>query len=275
MIQRRAVFTLLVSLSCLPNAAAAGLASYRAVYDMDLARASERSGLSDVAGRMVYEFRGSPCAGYAVKFRSVAAFQTEDSEQLIDQRATTFEDMNENRFSFTTQSFIDNQFDKEVKGEATKKEADGAVSVSLSLPEAKTLALPNALFPTAHMMDLLKRAEAGQKIYKTNVFDGTENGDKVLLTNVVIGERQGAGQGGDSEFGPLLNGAHWPISMSYYDTSSDDGGEDEPVFRLSFDLYDNGVAKDFSMDYGEFVVTQTLVELEPVDAPACEAPTGD
>ena len=253
-------------------ACAANLASYRAVYDMNLLRASDRSGLSAVDGRMVYEFRGSSCEGYAVKFRSVTAFRTDDSEQVIDQRATTFENVAEDRFSFATQSFIDNKLDKEVKGEATKLEPRAALAVSLTLPETQKLKLPNAMFPTAHMEDLLDRAAAGEKIYRTSVFDGTEEGDKILMTNVVIGDRKVTPSGDEdvTALGSLVEGAYWPISMSYYDIAASSGGEDEPVFRLSFDLYDNGVASDFTMDYGDFVVSQKLVELEPVETPACD-----
>ncbi len=45
------------------NAAAAGaLAPHRAIYDIELKEASERSGIEGMRGRMVYEFNGSECA---------------------------------------------------------------------------------------------------------------------------------------------------------------------------------------------------------------------
>ncbi|WP_158598454.1 cell envelope integrity EipB family protein [Notoacmeibacter ruber] len=252
-------------------AGAAELASHRAVYDMELIEASEKSGLTGVRGRMVYEFRGSECEGYAVRFRSVAAFGSEVGEQVIDQRATTFENPSEERFSFTTQTFNDNELDKEVKGEATRQ-ADG-VSVSLSQPSSQAVDLPEAFFPVSHMQDLLRRAQAGERIYKSTVFDGTENGDQVLLTNIVIGDKvdQAAKSDGDSaDLGPLADGAFWPISMSYYNISRPASGEDEPIFRLSFDLYVNGVSRDYEMDYGEFTVGQKLVELDALETPPCK-----
>ena len=49
--------------------AASPLMQHRAVYDLVLARASERSGITGIDGRMVYELRGSACEGYAVRFR--------------------------------------------------------------------------------------------------------------------------------------------------------------------------------------------------------------
>ena len=48
---------------------ATGLAPHRAVYDLKLKDATERSGIAGMYGRMVYEFNGSPCDGYTVSFR--------------------------------------------------------------------------------------------------------------------------------------------------------------------------------------------------------------
>ncbi|WP_114390947.1 cell envelope integrity EipB family protein [Notoacmeibacter marinus] len=272
MILNRAIALALVGSIAPVISDAAELASHRAVYDMELLEASERSGLTGVDGRMVYEFLGNDCKGYAVRFRSVASFRSEAGQQVIDQRVTTLEKTENGSFSFATQSFTDNRLDKEVKGEAEHHSNGEMLEVILSLPDRKTIELPDALFPVAHLQDLLRRAADGERIYATKVFDGTENGDKVLLTNVVIGEPEKAGGENDSAtpLGELANRPYWPVSMSYYDVAVPTGGEDEPVFRLSFDLYDNGITRDFRMDYGDFTIHQKLVELEPLTAPPCE-----
>lgn len=267
----RLVFAAALAGSSLPAVAGeAELVSHRAVYDMELIEASDRSGLTGADGRMVYEFVGSTCEEYAVRFRSVAAFQSEAGRQVIDQRATTLENIAAASFSFATQSFTDNVLDKEVKGEAIRNDVSHSLNVSLTLPADRTVELSDALFPVAHLKDLLKRARAGERIYSATVFDGTENGDKVLLTNIVIGERDETKGGEMSSLGELAEGPSWPVSMSYYDVAAPSGGEDEPVFRLSFHLYENGVTRDFRMDYGEFIVRQKLVELEPLTSPACK-----
>ena len=51
------------------SAASANILVPRAVYDLELKDASERSGISGMYGRMVYEFNGSACEGYTVSFR--------------------------------------------------------------------------------------------------------------------------------------------------------------------------------------------------------------
>src|SRR5262245_7878934 len=78
--------------AALPAFAAAPLVSHRAVYDLALDKASDRSGITGLQGRMVYEFNGSPCEGYTVNFRFVTRIDTDGNSRLTDQQTTTFED---------------------------------------------------------------------------------------------------------------------------------------------------------------------------------------
>ena len=68
------------------------LAPHRAVYDLALDKASDRSGITALTGRMVCEFNGSACEGYTVNFRFVTKINTRDVTRLTDQQTTTFED---------------------------------------------------------------------------------------------------------------------------------------------------------------------------------------
>ena len=72
---------------------ASTLVPHRAVYDLELKDASERSGISGMYGRMVYEFNGSACEGYTVSFRFVTQVDTGEEVRLTDQQTTTYEDM--------------------------------------------------------------------------------------------------------------------------------------------------------------------------------------
>ena len=65
----------------LPASAAQLLAPHRAVYDLALDKASDRSGITDITGRMVYEFNGSACEGYTVTFRFMTWSRLIDAPQ--------------------------------------------------------------------------------------------------------------------------------------------------------------------------------------------------
>ena len=102
-----------------PPVAAPSLAPHRAVYDLVLDKASDKSGITQLAGRMVYEFNGSACEGYTTNFRFVTKIDTNEASRMTDQQTSTFEDASGKSFSFVTKSFVDQSLDKEVKGTAT------------------------------------------------------------------------------------------------------------------------------------------------------------
>ena len=103
-------------------AAARMLAPHRAVYDLALDKASDRSGITGITGRMVYEFNGSACDGYTVTFRFVTRIDTGDTTQAHrpadhDLRGWRRQDLQlRHQILSSTRSL-----DKEMKGTATRE----------------------------------------------------------------------------------------------------------------------------------------------------------
>lgn len=248
------------SLAASAHAFAVPLIQHRAVYDLTLDRASDRSGINAINGRMVYEIRGSACEGYTVRFRYVTQSDTRDASQLTDQQTTTYEDADGKSFSFATKSYIDENLDKELRGNATRD--DKGIKVVIDKPEHKDLQLATSLFPTQHLVDLIAKANRGDKFYETTIFDGSEDADKLMTTTVVVGKKEGAATS-DPEVPALHDLASqqfWPVDIAYFDEENE-AGEDTPDYRISFKLYENGLTRDLEMDYGEFVIHGKLVDL--------------
>jgi len=268
-VSRLACFGLAVSsfLAVPGMAGAVPLVQHRAVYDLKLTNASERSGITGISGRMVYEIRGSACDGYTIRFRYVTQSSTRDASQVTDQQTTTFEDAEGKSFSFVTKSYTDQNLDKELRGNATR-EPEG-VKIDIELPEKKTLELQPTQFPTQHLVDLINRAKTGETFYETSIFDGSEDADKSMTTTVIVGKQANASTS-DPEFKALdkLSGEKfWPVDIAYFDESSENG-EDMPEYRISFKLYENGLTRDLEMDYGDFSIHGELVNLAVFDQPA-------
>lgn len=250
-----------------PAAASESLLPHRAVYDLSLAKASDRSGISGISGRMVYEFNGSACEGYTVTFRFVTQIDTDETSRVTDQQTTTYEDGDGKTFSFVTKSFIDQNLDKEVRGTATMEPTE--TRVEIEKPGKAELLLAKTQFPTQHLIELIDKAEKGETFYETTLYDGSDDGDKVMTTTVIIGKPEKA-EASDPEIGvldTLKPDTYWPVSIAYFEETSE-GGEEVPVYSISFKLHENGLTRNLVMDYGEFSMKGKLVDLSMFKAPA-------
>jgi len=245
-----------------------GLIAHRAVYDLELKDASDRSGIAGMFGRMVYEFEGSDCTGFTTNFRFVTQIDTGDSTRVSDQQTTTFEDLAKRVFRFETKSYTDSQLDKDVRGAATDDQK--GIKVDLTQPHSKQIELIQSRFPTEHMLDIIRNAKLGKNFFEAQVFDGSDDGDKPLIATTVVGKQETpATDDPDADkAGAFAKTAFWPVSVAYFNEKST--GDAIPVYRMSFKLYENGITRDLTMDYGDFVLTGKLTKLEVLDTKACQ-----
>lgn len=256
---------LLLAFSASP-ALAAGLAPHRAVYDLSLVPGG--TGLSDAApdmsGRMVYEFTGAACEGYTTNFRFVVESTDEDGNRSVtDLRTSNHEDADGAHFQFVSQTYTNNVLTDDVKGTAAK--ADG-LTVTLTGRD-KPLKFPDAaIFPTAHLEAMIAAGKAGDRVLQKDIFDGSEGGDKVYRTTTVIGaERDDAATGAAAALGAM---PHWPVTVSYFDPTAT--GDQTPDYTISFQLWENGVSTDLTMDYGDFALSGALTTYETLPPSDCD-----
>ncbi|MEO0542558.1 MAG: cell envelope integrity EipB family protein [Pseudomonadota bacterium] len=244
------------------------LQPHRAVYDVDLADASDRSGISAMRGRMVYEFRGAECEGYTTNFRFLTQIGTSGDLRVTDQQTTTYESADGSLFRFVTKTFVDEIQDRSVEGTATIE--NGNLTVDLAGPDGGTIDLEPALFPTAHMLNVLERAENGERFFEQPMFDGSEEGDSVMTTSVVVGpEKQAADDDQEASVDPIFStNKYRNISIAYYDTIGDTG-EGTPDYRIAFKMLANGISRDLVMDYGDFELKGVLTDLELLPESDC------
>lgn len=274
---RPVVWALLLGLGTpvLPASAGVDLMPHRAIYDMELGESEEGSGVAGISGRMVYEFTGGACEGYSVSFRFVTKLaNTDGAVRLTDLQTSSFEEPTGQGYQFFTKTFIDRELAEQTKGRA--EHVNGKVAVTLQKPAEKTVELEQeALFPTQHLKSLLSAAEKGERIVVADVFDGSENGEKVYYTTSIIGDEQnGPGkpqEDAEEAVSKLGKVPRWPVTISYFEEGDANSGEKMPVYQLGFLLYKNGVSRRLLLDYGDFQIRGRLVNfqpLEPVDCPA-------
>ena len=249
------------------------LQSHRAVYDLKLATTRGKRAMSAVRGRILYDFSGSACEGYALQFRQVSELDSGEGKVIVsDLRATSWEDGAAKRLRFHSQNFFDDNLRDKVDGQA-EREPDG-VAVELKEPGEKKLDLKNDLaFPTEHVRRIIAAAREGKTLLQVSVYDGSDTGEKVYDTLTVIGKAIAPAEhaptdatAGKSAFAGLTR---WPVTISYFDHGAEKTGEQTPVYAINFELYENGVSRALMLDYGDFVLTGEMTSIELKDTKAC------
>jgi EipB-like len=265
--------------TCLVAAGAAeagvALAPHRAVYDLKLLKSHGKRSVEAVRGRILYDFTGSACEGYALQFRQVSEIDSGEGKMaLSDLRAATWEDGDAKSFRFNSENKVNERVVDSVDGSADRDSS--GVSVRLSKPASKTFDLDaQTVFPTEHVRRVIEAAEAGKKLLELSVYDGSESGDKVFSTLAVIGNVIAPGEKlpDDAAAGNATLAAlkRWPVTISYFEQgTANKTGEQTPAYSIGFELYENGISRALSLDYGDFVVSGTMSQLELKDAGACK-----
>lgn len=254
-----------------PQISPTELAAHRAVYDLTLSSSRGKRPIESVRGRILYDFTGNSCEGYALQFRQVSEIDTGEGKMLMsDLRAATWEEGAAKAFRFTSQNYINQNLVDSVDGNAERKKS--AVGIDLKKPKGKKYELERGIvFPTEHMRLVIEAAREGKTILELPVFDGSETGEKVYNTLTVIGPEISPDKQPDdaASNSPLLaNMKRWPVNISYFDRAKKDG-EQLPVYSIGFELYENGVSRKLSLDYNDFVITGKMSQLDLKPIAAC------
>ncbi len=250
----------------------AQLVSHRAVYNLALAATGAGSNVTDIRGRLVYDFQGSACQGFTLNTRLVTeVFDREGKPSVSDIRSESWEDASGEHFRFSTSQYADGKLSESTKGSARRPNRD-TVIVRLEKPQRSYLTLTGKiLFPTQHSLNLLRSALAGQTRLQADIYDGSEKGTKVYETSSVIGAPLELSA--NSQLPSIKNSAildnipSWPVVVSYYEQGPKKDGL--PSYEISFRMYGNGVSRKLKLDYGTFSLDGELSSVEFLETKPC------
>lgn len=263
----------LLGLAVVPAFAADLLKPHRAVYDLSLDQSSNRSGITAMSGRIVYEITGSSCDGYASRYRFKTQVDVGGKDFVNDQRSTTFESADGKSFDFATQYFLNGQQEQDLRGSATRKGA--GIAVAISKPEEQAVELEDAIFMNRHMEMILESAKREETILTAKIFDGSDDGDSLVDTTAIIGTPrllEGAQSNEPEKVVESIGAVNaWPVSVSYFnDDQLVGGGERVPNYQISFLLQEDGVSRNLKMRYTDYSMKGVLVDLEYLPASTCQ-----
>lgn len=248
---------------------AAGLAPHRAVYELTLDPAKSSTKLDRAGGRIAFELTGNACEGYSVALRQVTELDTGEGRlSRSDLNSVSWEAGDANSYRFKSRNVVNDEERDSVEGLAERKQ-DGGLTVRLSAPKRDSFEIAGRpAFPTEHLVKLLAKAAASERILETQVFDGAPDGRKVYDTLSVIGaavtDENVSEQAARKP--ELANMRRYPVTVSYFEPGV---GERTPTYVLGFELYENGISRALRLDYGGFALRGELVTLELLKTTSC------
>ena len=246
------------------NAATAQLQPHRAVYTMAFGTARSSGGTADARGVMYIEW-AEGCDGWTSSQRvKLMLYPTQGGEIDTDSNFSSWESRDGGSYRFTVRNTRNGQVTEELRGDAKLDGPDRSGRAAFATPPGLSFALPKgALFPTEHMLRLIVAAQAGERRFSRVIFDGS-NVAGPMEANAIIGA---AGRPSASMPVELQTFVSWPVRLAFFSINSQQA---EPEQEMAIRLYENGVADQFVIDYGDFTVTAVLAKMEPLSRPKCD-----
>jgi hypothetical protein len=241
------------------------MVGHRAAYRLTLDKVRDNSDIARAEGVMLYEVVDS-CDGWATRQRFQLRLTDRDGQDVeTASDYSTFETKDGKKIRFSLTQTSQGAVSQRVAGEA-EVTPDGG-TVTYTEPEQKEEALPKGtLLPMLHTIRSLAAARAGTRMMVVPLFDGTSP-DGAQDTTTVI-----------SAWTPPQPNARFPdlaklgsarMRVAFFDRKDDGsgGGASAPDYEVGLRYYENGVADEMSMDFGEFSVNGALQELSILPNP--------
>jgi hypothetical protein len=246
-------------------AQAAEIAPHRALYQMTLGSARNDSGVVDARGTMAYEW-GETCDGWTVEQRYRLKMRYAEARDVeIVSSLVTWEAKDGLRYRFNQKQTRNGEVDQEVRGEAKMDGPGKGGVVEFSKPDQQTMKLePGTLFPSAHTILLIDKAQAGETLVSRQVFDGSAE-ENAVQVSAVIGAKV-TPDPAEAKSSPLLQRPGWRMRLAFFPV---DPNAERPDYELGMRLLDNGVSRDMVIDYGEYSIRAKLDDIEPLSKPGC------
>jgi hypothetical protein len=244
------------------------LVPHRAVYSITLARTDPGSAFRAPKAAWCFEITGGECSGYNMRQRMVVNIGDEQGNLgLLDFRIATFESGDGHHYRFDSKTSLNKNTIEAVKGEA-RRGPDG-IEVKLETPAEKTIQIGGeTLFPSQHLQAILNAASSDKKFMAAEIYEGAGTGDSSDAATAAIGKELRAG--GE---GPLREGLRrWPVSVGYFGGNPEPKtamSERTPTYQMRFNLYENGVTNQLVMDYGNYALSGSLEDIQPLEGSGC------
>jgi hypothetical protein len=237
----------------MPPQAITPLAAHHALYTLTL-RSAQDSDVVAARGTMGYEVTDA-CDGWAVRQRLEMTITNADGQDIqMTSDYATWEAKDGLKFRFHMKQMTDTAVTSQTDGEAVLQRAGGPGEAHYTTPKDTTKPLPTGtLFPMAHTAAILAGAREGKKFLALPLFDGTdENG--VEDSSIIILDVKPPFK---TAYPALSDLPSTRVRLAFFDRQP---GTSTPNYEVAMRYWENGVADNMQMDFGDFVMNAKMTE---------------
>jgi hypothetical protein len=230
--------------------------AHKALYTLTL---SGTKGTDVIAARgtMGYEVTDA-CDGWAVRQRlrmTITNAEGQNIEMASDY--ATWESKDGLKFRYHMRQTTDTAVTSQTDGEAFLNKTGAPGTAHYSTPKDSTSVLPaGTVFPMAHTAAIIAAARDKKHFVGLPLFDGTDENGVEDSFIVVIDWKQ-----------PMQT--KWPglsplpstkVQIAFFDHQP---SAMTPTYQVGMRYWDNGVADDMRMDFGDFIMSGKMTEFTP------------
>lgn len=241
--------------------AVAPLAAHDAAYELTFG-SSRGNDVQGARGSMGYEVVDT-CDGWAVRQRLRMTVINADGQSIeMESDYATWESKDGLKFRFHVKQLTDTAVTSQTDGEASLERAGGPGEAKYTTPHDDTKTLPaGTYFPMAHTSAILEAARAGKKFLAIPLFDGTDEHGAQDSSAAIL------------DWKPPFATPHAALSvlpstrvrLAFFDRQA---SATTPSYEVGLRYWENGVADDMQMDFGDFVMNAKMTKFQ-VHPPRC------
>lgn len=241
------------------------LVPHKATYSMRLGHVRSGGDVAGAKGSLTMETAKS-CAGWTLRHRfKLTLINNEGNRIETDSSFSSFESMDGLTYRFTSRTTRNGAVTEDIQGNARLEGPGGAGTADFSRPKGTRYDLAEGtIFPTKHVIHLIRSARKGAKRVYRMVFDGQTKEGALAVNAIITGYLKKPDQRWARN--RLTNRPSWHMRLAFYPVTSTQA---EPQHEAGLRVFDNGVADDFEWDWGTFSVEGTLKSLESLPNPKC------
>ena len=255
------------------------LAPHESSYSVRMTDRNAASPLVSINGEMSYHLDDT-CDGWTVSQSFSLNYLYSNQRGFSEKKHfTNWEAKDGSGFQFASKSMVNGEVSDEFRGSATQKNGNGNGHAEFKTPQGLSFDFEQkTLFPNQYILELLKRAEKGEKFYNMVWFDGADESGLVEV-NTFIGEPLTKDEitalrlklaKNPKITAALLTDRAWRMRLAFFPLSpSEDTEGGTPSHEMDIILHDNGIVSEAAVHFGSFTIVETLQSLEPKKKTGC------